>query len=170
MAVTMDRDMGRAVRLGGRRAKRPVDRRNDVAVVRAVASAATLALLALAAVPALGGAQSPRRDTSDWTRIERLLARTGSDTIGQRADDRRGVARDSASVLDAAAIANAVSAMADSVVRATPLVPIYRSRSDSIASIRTRLAADREKDLRIVISLNERKLWALIGPDTLLRA
>jgi len=164
--------MGRAVRLGGRRAQRlVVGRTNDLAVVRVVASAATLALLALAAVATLGGAQPPpRRDTSDWTRVERLLARTSSDTIEQRAEDRRRAARDSASVLDAAAIANAVSAMADSVVRTTALVPIYRSRSDSIASIRTRLAADREKGLRIVISLNERKLWALIGPDTLLRA
>ena len=60
--------------------------------------------------------------------------------------------------------------MADSVARATPLVPVYRSRSDSIASVRTRLAADRERDLRIIISLNERQLWAVIGTDTMLKA
>jgi lipoprotein-anchoring transpeptidase ErfK/SrfK len=36
--------------------------------------------------------------------------------------------------------------------------------------VRTRLAADRDPDLRIVVSLNDRKLWALIGSDTLLTA
>ena len=44
----------------------------------------------------------------------------------------------------------------------------YRSRADSIASVRTRVAADEDVKLRIVISLNDRRLWALIGYDTLL--
>jgi lipoprotein-anchoring transpeptidase ErfK/SrfK len=44
----------------------------------------------------------------------------------------------------------------------------YRSRSDSLASVRTRTAAEQDTKLRIVISLNERRLWAVIGYDTLL--
>lgn len=43
-----------------------------------------------------------------------------------------------------------------------------RSRADSVASARTRTAADRDRRLRIVISLADRRLWALIGVDTLL--
>ena len=43
-----------------------------------------------------------------------------------------------------------------------------RSRADSVASARTRNAADRDRRLRIVISLADRRLSALIGADTLL--
>ena len=139
-------------------------------VDRAVASAATLALLAVAALGSLG-AQSPRRDTSsNWARTRQIVARPAADTIADRRDGRRGAPRDSAPPLDAAAIANSVRAMADSVARAIPVVPVYRSRSDSLASVRTRLAADREPGLRLVVSLTDRQLWVLIGPDTLLRA
>jgi lipoprotein-anchoring transpeptidase ErfK/SrfK len=169
----MDRLMGGAVRSQGRgrRAQSMVqDRMSRIAAVRTVAGAATLALLALAAISTLGGAQAPRRDSSGWARTPRVIARTLGDTIADRRDERRGEPSDSAPLLDAATIASSVRAMADSVTRATPLVPAYRSRSDSIASVRTRVAADRERDLRIVISLNDRQLWALIGPDTLLRA
>lgn len=45
-----------------------------------------------------------------------------------------------------------------------------RARADSIASVRTRMAAEQDTRLRIVISLADRQLWALIGPDTLLSA
>ena len=169
----MNRFMGGAVRSqgGGRRAQPMVqDRMSQIAAVRAVAGAATLALLALTAISTLGGAQAPRRDSSGWARTPRVVARTLGDTIADRRDERRGEPSDSALLLDAATIARSVRGMADSVTRANPLVPVYRSRSDSIASVRTRLAADRERDLRIVISLNDRQLWALIGSDTLLRA
>ena len=169
----MNRFTGGAVRSQdrGRRAQSMVqDRMSQIAAVRAVVSAATLALLALAAISTLGGAQAPRRDSSGWARTPRVVARTLGDTIADRRDERRGEPGDSALLLDAATIASSVRAMADSVTRANPLVPVYRSRSDSIASVRTRLAADRERDLRIVISLNDRQLWALIGSDTLLRA
>ena len=169
----MNRFTGSAVRSHdrGRRAQSMVqDCMSQIASVRAVAGAATLALLALAAISTLGGAQAPRRDSSGWARTPRVVARTLGDTIADRRDERRGEPSDSALLLDAATIASSVRAMADSVTRATPLVPAYRSRSDSIASVRTRLAADRERDLRIVISLNDRQLWALIGSDTLLRA
>jgi len=158
----MDRMVGCAVRRegAGRRTQLVmVNRTEHGAVVRAVASAAALALLALTVLSSLGGAQS-RRDTSGWARVGQVITRTSGDTIADR--------RDSAAI-DAAAIASSVRAMADSVARVTPLVPIYRSRNDSVTSVRTKAAADRESGLRIVISLNERRLWVLIGPDTLLK-
>ena len=173
----MDRMMGRAVRVetgvrgasrgtAGRRAQQLVlvNRTERGTVVRAVASAATLALLALTIVSSLGGAQATRRDPSNRARTP-LIGRAVGDTIA----DRRVEPDDSAFVIDASRIASSVRAMADSVARTTPLTPVYRSRSDSIASVRTRAAADKESGLRIVISLNERRLWALIGSDTLLK-
>ena len=169
----MDRVMGRAVRWteGGRRAQPAVqDGESRAAAVRAVASAAALALLALATASSLGGAQGTRRDSSRWARTGQVTVRPVVDTIGgDRRDERRGEPSDSAPLLDAASIANSVRAMADSVARATPLVPVYRSRSDSIASVRTRAAADRDAGLRVVVSLTERRLYAIIGADTLLR-
>jgi lipoprotein-anchoring transpeptidase ErfK/SrfK len=75
-----------------------------------------------------------------------------------------------ASGVDAGALASSVQSTADSLVRSAPPIPTFRSRADSIVSVKTRLSADRNPDLRIVVSLNDRKLWALIGPDTLLKA
>lgn len=72
--------------------------------------------------------------------------------------------------VDASAIAAAVRSSADSIARSAQPIATYRSRADSLASVRTRLAADRDNDLRVVVSLNDRKLWAIIGPDTLLQA
>ena len=46
----------------------------------------------------------------------------------------------------------------------------FRSRADSLNSVRTRAAAEENERLRIVISLNDRLLWVLIGSDTLLAA
>ena len=140
----MDRVTGRAARRSevGRRAQPPARRSsdglvlngmNDHAAVRAVASAAGLALLALAAISSLGGAQV-------------------------------------AAGVEASAIASSVQSTTDSLVRSAPPIPAFRSRADSIVSVKTRLSADRDQDLRIVISLNDRELWALIGPDTLLKA
>ena len=76
----------------------------------------------------------------------------------------------SAGGVEASAIASEVQSTTDSLVRSAPPVPTFRSRADSIASVRTRLSADRDQDLRIVVSLNDRALWAIIGPDTLLTA
>jgi len=169
--------MGRAVRIdtgvrgetrgtAGRRAQQLelMERTERGAVMRAVASAATLALLALTVLSSLGGAQATRRDPSNRARTP-VIGRVVGDTIA----DRRVEPDDSAFVIDASAIASSVRAMADSVARTTPLAPVYRSKSDSVASVRTRAAADKESGLRIVISLNERRLWALIGSDTLLK-
>jgi lipoprotein-anchoring transpeptidase ErfK/SrfK len=146
----MDRFNGRAVRRshmqGGRRAQlgvmdSPID--HDHAAVRAVARAAALALLALAAVSSLGKAQSVTRGATS------SLA---------------------AKPIDATTIAAAVQTAADSIARSAPPIPTFRSRADSMTSVRTRTAADRDHDLRVVISLNDRQLWAIIGSDTLLKA
>jgi len=66
-------------------------------------------------------------------------------------------------------IASSIQASTDSLIRSAPPIPAFRSRADSLVSVKTRLSADRDQDLRIVVSLNERELWALIGPDTLLK-
>jgi len=108
--------------------------------VRAVAGAAAPALLALVAVSSLGIAQG------------------------------RGGGSDTTKPIDASAIAASIRSSADSMARSAQPVATYRSRADSVASVRTRLAADRDNDLRVVVSLNDRRLWALIGPDTLLQA
>lgn len=109
-------------------------------MVRAVAGAAAPALFALVAISSLGAAQG-RVDAADTTKV-----------------------------IDASAIAASVRSSADSILRSAQPVATYRSRADSVASVRTRLAADRDKDLRVVVSLNDRQLWAIIGPDTLLTA
>jgi len=163
----MDRQVGRAVRRGqvGRRAQPLVLSLMDRnAAVRAVAGAVVLALLALAALSSLGRTQEPRRDSSGWARLPAVIARAGGDTIGPRRPET------TPGSIDAASIAASVGAMADSVARSAPPIPRFRSAQDSITSVRTRLAADRDGRLRVVISLNDRMLWALIGPDTLLRA
>ena len=148
----MDRFTGRVVRRpvtgGGRRAQ-------------------ALALVALAALSTLGRAQPPGRDTSGWMRTQQIALRTTADTIGGRRDDRRKA--DSGRVVDATAIAASVRSAADSIARSAPPIPVFRSRADSLISVRTRLAADRDKGLRVVISLNDRTLWAIIGVDTLLK-
>ena len=71
--------------------------------------------------------------------------------------------------LDTAAVVASVTPSSRGIVKPQP-VSGFRSRSDSIASVRTRLAADRSSDLRIVVSLNDRMLWAVMGSDTLLSA
>jgi lipoprotein-anchoring transpeptidase ErfK/SrfK len=120
-----------------------MDDPTDQAAVRAVARAAALGVLALAAVSSLGKAQSATRGAKP------SLTPKG---------------------IDAAAIAASVQTAADSIARSAPPIPTFRSRADSIVSLRTRAAADRDRDLRVVISLNDRQLWAIIGPDTLLKA
>ena len=171
MAVTMDRWIERAVRLnGGRRAQSlAVSRTSLVATVRGVAGAAALALLALVAVTSLGTAQTStgRRDTSGWTRAGQPVVRSPLDTIGLTRE-RRAPKIDTAKV-DAAALAAAVVEMTDSIARSTTLTPEYRSRADSVFGVRARLSADRDPGLRILISLAERRLYAMIGPDTLLK-
>jgi hypothetical protein len=66
-------------------------------------------------------------------------------------------------------VASAFDTLA-SVVNTTPAPSRYRSRADRLASVRTLAAAEADPQLRIVISLNDRLLWAIIGSDTLLTA
>ncbi|MDF2771568.1 MAG: ErfK/YbiS/YcfS/YnhG family protein [Geminicoccaceae bacterium] len=169
----MDLYMGRVAhgRVGGRRAQ-PLVVNHAGAAVRAVASAAGLALLALTAISALGGAQAARRDTGYLARVapstlaNGLVTTASGDTIA----DRRGEDRDPEKSIDASSIAARVREMADSLASSGAPLPTFRSRADSLTSMRTRIAADNARDLRVVISLNDRRLWVLIGPDTLLRA
>ncbi len=126
--------------MGSRRHRPEVALRAVTRTARAVAGAVAPALLALVTAASLGIAQG-RVGESDTTKV-----------------------------MDASMIAASVRSSADSIARSAPPVTTYRSRADSIASVRTRLAADRDNDLRVVVSLNDRELWALIGPDTLLTA
>jgi hypothetical protein len=170
MAVTMDRWIERAVRMnGGRRAQSlAVPGSRSIVAVRAVASAAALALLALVTLSSLGSAQTGRRDTSGWARTGQPVVRSPLDTVGMTRE-RRPPKVDAPKV-DASALAASVTEMVDSVARSTTLTPEYRSRADSVAGVRARLSADRDPSLRILISLAERRLYAMIGPDTLLKA
>jgi len=126
--------------MGPRRHRPEVAVRAVTWTVRAVAGAAAPALFALVAVASLGTAQV-RVDAADTTKV-----------------------------IDASAIAASVRSSADSIVRSVQPVATYRSRADSVASVRIRLAAEHDNDLRVVVSLNDRELWAIIGPDTLLTA
>jgi len=139
-------------------------------VRRRWATIGVASLLTLAVIPTLGEAQSPRGDAVRWTRMQAIAARSASDTIERGLDDRREDQRDTTHALDATALAGSVKASADSMARSTRPMQTFRSRSDSLMSVRTRTAADRSSDLRIVVSLNDRMLWAIMGPDTLLTA
>src|SRR6185437_3165250 len=46
----------------------------------------------------------------------------------------------------------------------------FSSRSDSISWARNRAVAERSKGFRLVVSLQDRHLWAIIGQDTVLSA
>ena len=126
--------------MGPRRHRPEVAVRAVTWTVRAAAGAAAPALFALVAVASLGTAQV-RVDAADTTKV-----------------------------IDASAIAASVRSSADSIVRSAQPVATYRSRADSVASVRIRLAAEHDNDLRVVVSLNDRELWAIMGPDTLLTA
>lgn len=69
---------------------------------------------------------------------------------------------------DSGEIASAFDTLASALTAPAAAPSRYRSRADSVASARTRAAAEQDSKLRIVISLNDRRLWVLIGPDTLL--
>jgi lipoprotein-anchoring transpeptidase ErfK/SrfK len=47
---------------------------------------------------------------------------------------------------------------------------IYRSRIDSLAGVKAYEASKRDTHLRIVVSLEERRLWVVVGADTVLEA
>ena len=51
-----------------------------------------------------------------------------------------------------------------------PAPPHLLTRADSLASGKTRRAAERARDMRIVVSVADRRLWVLAGSDTLREA
>ena len=53
------------------------------------------------------------------------------------------------------------------VVTAPDTLPRYIARTDSLTSVRVRLAAGRARSMRVVVSVAQRKLWVLDGGDTL---
>ncbi|NUQ21018.1 MAG: L,D-transpeptidase, partial [Gemmatimonadaceae bacterium] len=53
------------------------------------------------------------------------------------------------------------------VVTAPDTLPRYTARTDSLTSVRVRLAAARARTMRVVVSVAQRKLWVIDGGDTL---
>ena len=97
--------------------------------------------------------------------LEAVRQEPTSDTgSAKRSRHRRPRARQ---VADSGEVASAFDSAANATW-ATVEPSRYRSSADSVASMRTRAAADDDRKLRIVISLNDRRLWVLIGYDTLL--
>lgn len=47
---------------------------------------------------------------------------------------------------------------------------VFKSRSDSLSWIRNKAIADRSNGFRLVVSLQDRHLWAIVGEDTVLSA
>lgn len=130
-------------------------------------AALALAVAATLGATQLGGAQLPRRDSIRPPRPSVLLRTRGDTDHVRRADAAAMVDIDS---LDPAALAARITAATDTFVRAFGDPGGFRSRADSVASVRTRLAAERSDELRVVVSLNRRRLWVLIAADTLLSA
>ena len=54
-----------------------------------------------------------------------------------------------------------------SVALAPDTLPAWRSRADSMTSVRVRRAAARDSSLRVVVSVADRRLWVVQGRDTL---
>ena len=46
----------------------------------------------------------------------------------------------------------------------------YRTRADSVAGAMAYEASKRDPNLRIVVSLDDRRLWVVVGPDTVMEA
>jgi lipoprotein-anchoring transpeptidase ErfK/SrfK len=53
------------------------------------------------------------------------------------------------------------------VALAPDTLPTWRSRADSLTSVRARRAAARDTSLRVVVSVADRRLWVVEGRDTL---
>ena len=101
-------------------------------------------LLAFAFLAVVEVAEAQSRQGTRKTRLREALAANGD------------VARDSFEVAR------------DSLVLETAADAHKRARELDAKSTRTLAAANRDDDLRVVISLEDRQLWALIGGDTLL--
>jgi hypothetical protein len=71
---------------------------------------------------------------------------------------------------DLASRRNAADSSDSSDDAGSRIVYSFKSRSDSIAWARNRAIADRAGGFRLVVSLQDRHLWAIIGSDTVLSA
>jgi hypothetical protein len=63
-----------------------------------------------------------------------------------------------------------MSATADSADDAAETTYTFTSRTDSLSWVRNRAVADRSAGFRVVVSLQDRHLWAIVGKDTVLSA
>ena len=87
------------------------------------------------------------------------------DAQAQRGEWLQVTPADARAPITAASWNEAGSATAPAVRRAP-----YRSRADSIAGYRALAASKKDERLRIVVSLDDRKLWVVTGQDTVLEA
>jgi glucose/arabinose dehydrogenase len=46
----------------------------------------------------------------------------------------------------------------------------FRNRADSVASMSTLAASKKDRNLRLVVSLDDKKLWVVAGEDTVMEA
>ncbi|HEX2778328.1 MAG TPA: L,D-transpeptidase [Gemmatimonadaceae bacterium] len=61
-----------------------------------------------------------------------------------------------------------VESRGEVVTNAAPdTLPTWRARADSLTSVRARRAAARDRGLRVLVSVDQRKLWVVEGRDTL---
>ena len=124
----------------------------------------TLAACAFIAASELAWPQSTphpvasRSDALEWARVTQSSTSDSTKRARQRRPHR---AR-------RASAGGEVASAFDSLAPAFP--SRFRSRADSLTSVRTRDAAEEDRKLRVVISLNDRFLWVLLGPDTMLTA
>jgi len=123
--------------------------------LRRGASAAALCAL----LPTVAGAQRAERSDSLDPRFTTLArhdsspgapAGNGGAVLLPVADSARG----------ARMLASGLSALASAA-------PAYRSRADSLASVRTRGAAARDTRFRVVVSLLDRRVAVMLGADTI---
>jgi hypothetical protein len=58
----------------------------------------------------------------------------------------------------------------ESVMAATSSERRFRNRADSLAWVSARNLADRSRGFRLIVSLQDKRLWAIVGEDTVLSA
>jgi lipoprotein-anchoring transpeptidase ErfK/SrfK len=109
------------------------------------------AFAAIVALPSLVFAQAQRM-ASDW------LMLTPADPRAPLSESKTAVT------------ANASGGTTVSIERRNELRSELRSRTDSVASAKTLAASKRDRNLRIVISLEDRKLWVVTADDTVMTA
>jgi hypothetical protein len=100
---------------------------------------------ALVALPSLVRAQAVRM-SGDWLQVT--------------PSDGKAPLRASVTTVDSGATTVAIERRA----------PLYRSRVDSLAGVKAYEASKRDTHLRLVVSLEERRLWVVVGVDTVLEA